>query len=182
MTSSSRKAETSIWFGYHNAVPVAAGTQTYAVAAWLDPGFFFSPIHDIGGWSHELAEWADDPFVQQKVPGGGLYDRTPAWGNVGQVSGCQDNLEVGDPLTGTAYPIAGAGGYTYTFQDLGLPRLVLPHAGVRDGRQVLVPGRIHEQRRRGVHGVRAARAAAGDVSTPSTCHLDVSIFRVIIDM
>ncbi len=105
-------------FGYHNAVPVANGTQTYAVAAYLDPGFFFAPIHDIGGWSHELAEWADDPFVQQKVAGGGLYDRTPLWGHVGQAGGCQDNLEVGDPLTGTAYPIAGAGGFTYSFQDL----------------------------------------------------------------
>ena len=27
---------------------------------------------------------------------------TKPWGNIGQVSGCQDNLEVGDPLTGTA--------------------------------------------------------------------------------
>lgn len=106
------------WFGYHNAVPVSAGTQTYAVASWLDPGFFFQPIHDMAGWSHELAEWADDPFVQQPVQGGNNFDLTPAWGHIGQASGCQNNLEVADPLTGTAYSIVGADGYSYSYQDL----------------------------------------------------------------
>jgi hypothetical protein len=38
---------------------------------------------------------------------------TPAWGKVGQVVGCQGNLEVGDPLSGTLYP-----SYTYHLQEL----------------------------------------------------------------
>ena len=29
---------------------------------------------------------------------------TPKWGHIGQVSGCQSNLEVGDPLSGTNAP------------------------------------------------------------------------------
>jgi len=103
--------------GYHNAVPVAGGTQTYAVGSYVDTGIF-QGIQDVSVWSHELGEWMDDPFVQASVPGGGSDDLTPAWGNVGQDSGCQNNLEVGDPLTGTLFAIAVSGGFTYHIQDL----------------------------------------------------------------
>ncbi len=41
-----------------------------------------------------------------------------AWGNIGQVSGCQGNLEVGDPRTGTNFPAATANGFTYHLQEL----------------------------------------------------------------
>ena len=50
-----------------------------------------------------------------------VYDvnPTPAWGHTGQVSGCQNNLEVGDPLTGTTIsPIVGGNGFTYHLQEL----------------------------------------------------------------
>jgi hypothetical protein len=50
----------------------------------------------------------DDPLVN---------NATPAWGNIGQVSGCQNNLEDGDPLTGTAFN-AVLGGFTYHPQEL----------------------------------------------------------------
>jgi hypothetical protein len=103
--------------GYHNAVPASTGTQTYAVGSYIDSGIF-SGVDDIVVWSHELAEWMDDPFVQASVPGGGNDDLTPAWGHVGQVSGCQNNLEDGDPLSGTEFALSGAGGFTYHFQDL----------------------------------------------------------------
>jgi len=44
---------------------------------------------------------------------------TPAWGHVGQVSGCQNNLEVGDPLTHThTSSIVGKNGFTYHLQEL----------------------------------------------------------------
>ncbi len=60
--------------------------------------------------SHEVAEWMDDPL-------GG--NATPAWGHVGQVSGCQGNLEVGDPLTGTVLPaVTMPNGYSYHLQEL----------------------------------------------------------------
>jgi hypothetical protein len=42
---------------------------------------------------------------------------TPAWGHVGQVSGCQSNLEVGDPLSGTTFPVM-LNGFTYHPQEL----------------------------------------------------------------
>jgi len=59
--------------------------------------------------AHEVGEWANDPFGN---------DRTPAWRHVGQVGGCQYNLEVGDPLTGTApISIAGSNGFTYRLQE-----------------------------------------------------------------
>jgi hypothetical protein len=46
---------------------------------------------------------------------------TPAWGGVGQVppGSCQNNLEVGDPLSGTNFsPIGGRNGFTYHLQEL----------------------------------------------------------------
>jgi len=83
--------------GYHNAYGRAGGTQTYATGAYTDAGIFRSAgIADIHAWTHELGEWANDPFIN---------NGTPAWGHVGQVSGCQNNFEVGDPLTGTPFHI-----------------------------------------------------------------------------
>ncbi|MDQ2817185.1 MAG: hypothetical protein M3T49_03100 [Candidatus Eremiobacteraeota bacterium] len=95
--------------GYHSAYSRTGGTQTYAVGAYVDPGEFQSAgLRDIHAWSHEIGEWMDDPFID---------DGTPAWGHVGQVSGCQNNLENGDPLTGTAY-IDKLNGFTYHPQEL----------------------------------------------------------------
>jgi hypothetical protein len=102
--------------GYHSLMPVTGGVQTYATGAYVDNGIF-TGTNDISVWSHEITEWLDDPFVQASVAGGGADDLTPAWGHVGQVSGCQDNLEVGDPLSGTSAPVAGAN-FTYHMQDL----------------------------------------------------------------
>jgi hypothetical protein len=103
--------------GYHSAVAVTGGVQTYATGTYVDSGVF-SNIDDISIWSHEIAEWLDDPFVQAAVAGGGADDLTPSWGHIGQVSGCQNNLEVGDPLTGTEYSLGVVNGYQYHTQDL----------------------------------------------------------------
>lgn len=43
---------------------------------------------------------------------------TPAWGHVGQVSSCQTNLEVGDPLSGTLLPSVTMNNFTYHSQEL----------------------------------------------------------------
>ncbi len=68
--------------------------------------------------SHELAEWLDDPDGVNPVP---------VWGAEGQVTAgnCQNNLEVGDPLSpgfGTPtnpYSITNTNtGVTYTLQEL----------------------------------------------------------------
>jgi hypothetical protein len=113
--------------GYHNAVPVAGGTQLYAVGAYFDTNSVFGPgFADTVVWSHELSELIDDPFVQSipTVPGGFANDLTPPWGGTGQVGGCQNNLETGDPLSPgeignyPAHPVVGVGGFVYHYQDL----------------------------------------------------------------
>jgi hypothetical protein len=42
----------------------------------------------------------------------------PPWGHIGQQSGCQSNLEVGDPLSGTSVAVAMPNGVTYHPQEL----------------------------------------------------------------
>jgi hypothetical protein len=93
--------------GYHSTNN--AGNQAYAVAAYSDPGIFSVPIQDIHALSHELGEWMDDPLLPVNI--------VPAWGHVGQVGGCQNNLEVGDPVTGNAFNVT-LGGFTYHPEDL----------------------------------------------------------------
>ena len=94
--------------GYHNTYNTSAGAQTYGLAMYDNSGAF-TGSSDISAMSHEVAEWQNDPDT---------INPTPAWGHTGQVSGCQSNLEVGDPLSGTTYtdtagrlhlPPAGAG-------------------------------------------------------------------------
>ena len=98
--------------GYHGANGFP--TQTYAVADYDTTGIFQS-APSIAPTSHEIGEWMDDPFGTNP---------TPAWGNVGQVQGCQSNLEVGDPLSGTLFSQNGntgilmPNGITYYPQEL----------------------------------------------------------------
>jgi hypothetical protein len=90
--------------GYHNRV--AIGGQTYGVSLF-DTSGSISP--DVSVLSHEIAEWYDDPY---------LNNATPAWGHIGQVEGCQNNLEVGDPLTRTLWPpIKMPNGFVYHVQE-----------------------------------------------------------------
>ena len=83
--------------GYHNAFtnPADGGTTTYGTAMYDNTHNAMVGVKDISVLSHEVAEWMDDPLVD------GVDNNTNAWGNVGQVTGCQTNLEVGDPLSGT---------------------------------------------------------------------------------
>lgn len=94
--------------GYHNSFLNGGVFQSYSVNEWDTSGF-------VGGttdtMSHEVAEWMDDPNTSNPVP---------SWGAEGQVPSpnCQNNLEVGDPLTGTAFPQVTLGGVTYDLQEL----------------------------------------------------------------
>ncbi|HET9399924.1 MAG TPA: hypothetical protein VFO34_03150 [Candidatus Acidoferrales bacterium] len=93
--------------GYHG---VTSTGQTYGVAEFEGrDNTAFSGVADITALSHEVAEWMDDPLGNNP---------TPAWGHVGQVSNCQGNLEVGDPLSGTQFPAINMGGFTYHPQEL----------------------------------------------------------------
>ncbi len=93
--------------GYHDALPTASGIDTYAIADYENSGGF-TTTHDVQVLAHEVGEWANDPLGTNP---------TPAWGHIGQVTGCQSNLEVGDPLSGSAIPVA-SGGFTYHPQEL----------------------------------------------------------------
>jgi hypothetical protein len=93
--------------GFHDS----NGPQTFGTGDFDTSGIFLSPTPDVNSISHEVAEWMNDPFGNNP---------TPAWGHIGQVGGCQNNLEVGDPLSGTlAPPIYNpANKFTYHMQEL----------------------------------------------------------------
>lgn len=93
--------------GFHDV----NGQQTIGTADFDSSGIFGSSVQDVSDMSHEVAEWMNDPFGNNPVP---------LWGHVGQQTGCQGNLEVGDPLSGTfAPPIFNPeNGFTYHLQEL----------------------------------------------------------------
>jgi hypothetical protein len=94
--------------GYHgtDGFPI----QTYSPTDFDTTGLFGPGISDTSITAHEVGEWANDPFGNNAVP---------AWGHIGQQGGCQGNLEVGDPLTGTnAPPVVMPNGFNYHLQEL----------------------------------------------------------------
>lgn len=98
-------------FGFHNVAGYPIPTQTFIVTHFrktLDPG-----TQDTDVLAHELGEWINDPFVGNP---------TPLWGHIGQVQGCQNNLEVGDPLSTTPSTnvplVVMPNGYAYHMQEL----------------------------------------------------------------
>ena len=91
--------------GYHSITP--AGTQTYGLAMY-DNSRAFKGSKDVSALAHEVGEWQNDPNT---------LNPTPSWGHIGQVSGCQNNLEVGDPLSGTTIADT-VNGFTYHPQEL----------------------------------------------------------------
>jgi len=106
--------------GYHGAaMPLGHGSgqangqgnnqvQTFIYAAYTTPNTYtgFSPttsptrgIADIHALSHEVAEWLDDPFVDNAVQPW-LTPTAPQYG-------CTGVLETGDPVVGVWFPLAG---------------------------------------------------------------------------
>lgn len=98
--------------GYHATTGFPIPTQTYSPAEFDSTGFLFGlpAFSDSAILSHEVDEWMNDPMISNP---------TPPWGHTGQVGFCQANLEVGDPLTGTAMPpVTMPNGFTYHLQEL----------------------------------------------------------------
>jgi hypothetical protein len=116
--------------GYHtayaqqnNSPPPAIGhLQTYIFTSWLDPTLVPPIYADVSTFNHELAEWMNDPFVNNSVPD---WMYPPA---TDPSSVCSGNpfLEVGDPQgngpTYIDFPAAEItlGGVTYHLQQLVL--------------------------------------------------------------
>jgi hypothetical protein len=93
--------------GYHSAANSTGGIQSYVVGDF-DTSGKFAHDPDVSVLSHEIAEWMDDPLGTNP---------TPPWGNIGEVTGCQSNLEVGDPLAGTDIAVT-LNSYTWHVQEL----------------------------------------------------------------
>ena len=80
----------------------SAKVQTFAWASWVQPGIYARPnggtdwaLQDIHALSHEIAEWADDPFVNNTVEPW-LTPTAPQYG-------CTDILETGDPVVAIGF-------------------------------------------------------------------------------
>ena len=96
--------------GYHSFAGEPTPSQTYAVAEIDVSGLFPPGIENTAVLAHEKSELVNDPYGDNEVP---------PWGHIGQVGGCQENLETGDPLTGTAMtPVTMKNGFTYQLQEL----------------------------------------------------------------
>ena len=86
-----------------------AKVQTFAWASWVQPGTYARPnggpdwaLQDIHALSHELAEWADDPFVNNTVEPW-VTPTAPQYG-------CTGVLETGDPVVAIGFAM-GANTY-----------------------------------------------------------------------
>jgi hypothetical protein len=74
--------------------------QTFAWASYVLPGFFAPrdgsdwALHDISIVSHEISEWADDPFTNFVEPWSAVT--APGYG-------CNNLLEIGDPVVAIGF-------------------------------------------------------------------------------
>ncbi len=85
--------------GYHSAVQNSAGLQTYIWTVNADAGVQGGFGEDVSALSHELAEWLNDPFTNNTVPNW-ISPIAPQYG-------CNNALEVGDPLVGVVFSVTG---------------------------------------------------------------------------
>jgi hypothetical protein len=88
-----------------------AQVQTFAWASWIQPGLYSRPkggidwaLQDIHALTHEISEWADDPFVNNSVEPW-LTPTAPQYG-------CTGVLETGDPVVGIGFAVG-----TNTFEQ-----------------------------------------------------------------
>ncbi len=103
--------------GYHNnentATSIQDPGQTYGIAMF-GTGDVFGGVADTSVMAHEVGEWINDP---------GGVNPTPVYSS-GQTASCgnggQNNLEVGDPLSGISnnHAITMQNGFTYHMQEL----------------------------------------------------------------
>jgi hypothetical protein len=105
-------------FGYHSAFLSNNNKQlfTYIVTNWLSKGTTGAEAdEDASTLTHEVCEWINDPFVLDTNPTGISINITPEW--FAQFYGCQNVLEVGDPVVIYALRFVGFRGFTYHLQD-----------------------------------------------------------------
>jgi hypothetical protein len=104
--------------GFHTAfetkrVEEVHYVQTFAWASFFSAGIFSGGFADVTAISHELAEWMNDPFIN---------NATPPWQFPDGSGACQANLETGDPvevLPNATFPVT-LHGFTYNPQTEAL--------------------------------------------------------------
>ena len=100
--------------GYHGATAGPPNGQTYSPMDFDTSGIFGNGVRDTSASAHEIGEWMDDPYGTNP---------TPVWSS-GQSAPCssggQNNLEVGDPLSGLSndFSVTMPNGFTYHLQEL----------------------------------------------------------------
>src|SRR5579864_4651829 len=100
--------------GYHGATNGPPSGQTYSPMDFDTSGIFGTGVRDTSASAHEIGEWINDPYGTNP---------TPVWSS-GQSAACssggQNNLEVGDPLSGLSndWTVTGANGFNYHMQEL----------------------------------------------------------------
>lgn len=100
--------------GFHTSFDVGEMTQvkfvqTFIWASWVEQGILGPGLADVTPMSHEISEWMNNPFGSNAVP---------AW-QVPNSTGCQSNLETGDPLAlmpNAGYPVV-IDGFTFHPQN-----------------------------------------------------------------
>jgi chitinase len=100
--------------GFHTSFDVGEMAQvkfvqTFIWASWVEQGILGPGLADVTPMSHEISEWMNNPFGSNAVP---------AW-QVPNSTGCQNNLETGDPLAlmpNAGYPVS-IDGFTYHPQN-----------------------------------------------------------------
>jgi len=90
-----------------------SNVPTWIFAAYVQPGTynpaFFPYISDVDTLSHEITEWADDPFGN---------NTTNTWSTPeSPLYGCQAILEVGDPVVAVGFALPGNTFDTGPFAD-----------------------------------------------------------------
>ena len=91
--------------GYHTAVQTGANIQTYAMGTYLDPFQIGGGASDVSVLSHEVAEWLNDPFVNNIVPDWPAPFSFIPPGPPYTAGSCQNNLETGDPIEDRVDPL-----------------------------------------------------------------------------
>jgi hypothetical protein len=97
--------------GFHTALDAGVKgdkqfVQTFAWASWAGTGIFGGTFQDVVAMSHEISEWANDPFIN---------NATPSWLFPNSNTNCQSNLETGDPVevfANAGFPVS-INGFTY---------------------------------------------------------------------
>lgn len=82
-------------YGYHGSYNSSSGSNTYVFSNWIKAGLVANGSRDVYTMSHEISEWAADPYADNIVP---------TWNQPDGSTCYSDLLEVGDPVDALPTP------------------------------------------------------------------------------